>query len=267
MNIRTHTVYPEEFPEPWASDWGEDEFGLWMALTYKGVRQEFRWCEPGTFLMGSSQDEADRSDDEIQCEVRLTRGFWLADTTVTQALWAVVMDYNSSKFIGTDLPVERVSWYDVLSFIDKMNGLKAALKLCLPTEAQWEYACRAGTNTPFFWGEQIDSELVNFDGSRPYKNGNKSKFRGETIEVKSLPCNGWGFYQMHGNVWELCSDWYGEYPTGPAVDPRGPVSGVGHVLRGGSWFSLGRACRSAYRYNYRQTSRINSLGFRLARSY
>ena len=136
--IRMHTIFPEEFPESWASDWGEDEYGLWMAFTYKGVWQAFRWCEPGTFMMGSPQDEPERDNDELQHEVTLTKGFWIADTLVTQALWEVVMGKNPGHFSGADRPAENVSWDDAGVFIDKMNGLKAELKLCLPTEAQWE---------------------------------------------------------------------------------------------------------------------------------
>ncbi|MCB1986698.1 MAG: formylglycine-generating enzyme family protein, partial [Nitrosomonas sp.] len=144
VKIRKHKILPEEFPESWASDWGEDEYGLWMAFTYKGVKQIFRWCEPGTFLMGSPDDEPERLDNELQHEVTLTKGFWIADTPVTQALWEVAMGDNPSIFNGKEQPVDNVSWEDAQIFITKMNRVKAELKLCLPTEAQWEYACRAG---------------------------------------------------------------------------------------------------------------------------
>lgn len=267
MHIRKHTVFPEEFPESWASDWGEDEFGLWMAFTYKGVRQAFRWCEPGTFLMGSPLNEPQRSEDELQHEVTLTKGFWIADTTVTQALWQVVMGDNPSQFKGDELPVELVSWDDTQAFINKMNGLKAELKLCLPTEAQWEYACRAGTTTPFFWGDQIDSALVNFDGTEPHNNGHRSEYREQTVAVKALPCNDWGVYQMHGNVWEFCQDWYSEYPSEFTADPLGPISGFARVIRGGSWIiSSAKDCRSADRGFVSPSARNDCTGFRLARS-
>ncbi|OQW41885.1 MAG: sulfatase-modifying factor protein [Proteobacteria bacterium SG_bin4] len=261
-------MFPEEFPEAWASDWGEDEFGLWMAFTYKGVRQAFRWCEPGTFLMGSPRDEPEREsfgNDETQHQVTLTQGFWIADTPVTQALWQAIMGGNPSEFKGDENPVENISWSDAQAFISKMNGLKAALKLCLPTEAQWEYACRAGTTTPFSWGDQIDSRYVNFNGNHPYNNGSKSEFRERTVAVKELPCNDWGLHQMHGNVWEWCQDWYGDYPSEPVIDPQGPETGVDRVLRGGSWFNYGRPCRSAYRNDYDPFLRSHYIGFRLAR--
>ena len=263
--IRKHTIFPEEFPESWASDWGEDEFGLWMAFTYKGVRQAFRWCEPGTFLMGSPENEPERYVDELQHQVTLTKGFWIADTAVTQGLWQVIMGDNPSRFKGDENPVENVNWDDVQAFIAKMNGLKAELKLCLPTEAQWEYACRAGTTTPFSWGEQIDSSLVNFDGTEPYNNGRESEYRKQTVAVRALPCNDWGLYQMHGNVWEWCQDWYGDYPSEPVIDPQGAESGAPRVLRSGSLIHLGRYCRSADRFRYDPSYRDDGLGFRLAR--
>ncbi len=267
-HIRTHKIFPEEFPESWASDWGEDEYGLWMAFTYKGVRQAFRWCEPGTFLMGSPEDEPGREEDrELQHEVNLSKGFWIADTPVTQALWQVVMGKSSSRFEGEERPVEQVSWKDAQAFIDKMNGMKPELRLCLPTEAQWEYACRAESITPFCWGEQIDSELVNFNGNYPYNNGRKSEYREQTIEVKELPCNDWGLHQMHGNVREWCQDWFADYPAQPIVDPQGPQSGTDRVLRGGSWSAYGRRCRSASRYLHVQSNRHGSFGFRLARGH
>ena len=265
FKIRQHTIFPEEFPESWASDWGEDEFGLWMAFTYKGVRQAFRWCEPGMFLMGSPENEPERSSDERLHEVTLTKGFWIADTPVTQALWQVVMGDNASKFKGDELPVESVSWNDAQAFISKMNELKAELRLCLPTEAQWEYACRAETTTPFSWGDQIDSRYVNFNGTVPYSSGSNSEFRKQMVAVKELPCNDWGSYQMYGNVLEWCQDWYGEYPSQPVADPKGSESGAARVLRGGSWFSYGRFCRSASRDRSGPSARYGRIGFRLAR--
>ncbi|PPD23601.1 MAG: Sulphatase-modifying factor protein [Methylobacter sp.] len=262
--MRVLTVYPAEFPEPWASDWGEDEYGLWMGFTYKGVKQLFRWIEPGTFLMGSPEHEPERNKDETQHTVTLSKGFWLADCTVTQALWQAAMGTNPSEFQGEGRPVDRVSWNDAQAFIDTLNGLKPALKLCLPTEAQWEYACRAGIQTPFSFGEQIDSSLVNFDGNNPYINGKRSEYRKQTVAVKSLPPNAWGLYEMHGNVWEWCRDWHGGYPTESVTDPQGPEAGVNRVLRGGSWIFNGRHARSAYRSHYEPDYRYYDFGFRLA---
>jgi len=268
--FRQHKTYPDEFPESWASGWGEDEFGLWMAFTYKGVSQKFRWCEPGTFLMGSPEDEPERESngaDETQHEVTLSKGFWIADTTVTEALWEAVMGENPSGFKGENRPVEKVNWNDAQEFISKMNGMKSELKLQLPTEAQWEYVCRAGSTTPFCWGEQINSELVNFDGTEPYNNGRKSEYREETVDVESFYQNDWGLWQMHGNVREWCQDWYGAYPEKSATDPVGPETGNLRVLRGGSWFSHGGLCRSAYRSRYDPSHRNYHRGFRFARGH
>ncbi len=272
MHTRTHKIFPEKFPESWASDWGEDEFGLWMAFTYKGVRQGFRWCEPGTFLMGSPQDEPERESfgaDETQHEVTLTKGFWIASTTVTQALWKVVMGQNAHNFKGENRPVENVSWDEAQVFIHKLNDNNPEFKICLPTEAQWEYACRAGTTTPFCWGDQIDSGIVNFNGNAPYNNGPKSGCREDSVDVKKLPCNHWGIYQMHGNVDEWCQDRYANYPMGSVIDPKSTVPlypGESRVLRGGSWFLNGGRCRSAYRRHEVPSNRHYNFGFRLARN-
>ena len=263
--MRTYTTYPDTFPASWASGWGDDEYGLWMSFNYKGVSHLFRWCEPGTFLMGSPANEPERYDNETQHPVTLSRGFWIAETPVTQALWEVFMGDNPSRFKGAELPVENVSWDDAQRFISKLNGMKPELQLCLPTEAQWEYACRAGTSTPFYFGDNITTDQVNYDGNYPYHNGKKGEDRSQTIEVKALPPNRWGLYQMHGNVWEWCQDWYEtQYPTQPVTDPQGAASGTNRVLRGGSWFSIGRYCRSALRLASDPANRIYYYGFRLA---
>jgi len=265
--MRKHSICPKEFPESWASDWGEDPFGLWMAFTYQGVRQIFRWIEPGTFEMGSHENEPERWQDETQHTVTLSRGYWLADSAVTQALWQAVLTENPSNFKGAYRPVDSVSWNKAQDFIGKMNSMKPELSLCLPTEAQWEYACRAGTQTPFSFGAQIDSNLVNFDGTNPYNNGKPSQYRRETVEVKTLPANAWGLYEMHGNVLEWCQDWYGDYSSQPVIDPQGLESGDSRVLRGGSWFFIGRYCRSAYRYYRSPADAYSPFGFRLARGH
>ena len=244
---------PEHFPAPWASDWGEDPYGLWQSLTYRGVRQAFRWMPPGRFLMGSPEDEHDRDNDELQHEVMLSRGFWLAETACTQALWRAVMEKNPSQFQGERRPVETVSWDEVQDFIARLNGAVPGLEARLPTEAEWEYACRAGTTTPFSFDGDITSEQVNYGVQRQ-----------ETVEVASLPANPWGLYEMHGNVWEWCQDGYGVYPAEPVIDPTGPETGEGRVLRGGSWFYVGRYARSAYRLRDEPGNRYASYGFRLA---
>ncbi len=214
--------FPYPFPAPWASVFGEDDIGLWMTLTVQNVQQTFRWIEPDTFQMGSPEDELERWDKETQHEVTLTQGYWLAETACTQALWQAVMGDNPAYFKeNMNNPVEQVSWDDVQDFIAKLNQLIPNLTACLPTEAQWEYACRAGTITPFSFGDNITSEQVNYDANTPYSNGQKSEYREKTVAVKSLPPNAWGLYEMHGNVWEWCSDWFGDYPTEVVTNPSG----------------------------------------------
>jgi formylglycine-generating enzyme required for sulfatase activity len=180
-------------------------------------------------------------------------------------LWQVVMDKNPSEFKGAERPVEQVSWEDTMTFMTRLNGQITGLDLRLPTEAEWEYACRAGTQTPFWFGANITTEQVNYDGNFPYAGGTKGKDRGETVEVKALPCNGWGLYQMHGNVWEWCNDWYGVYTEGSVTNPQGTASSEGRVRRGGGWVSGGRDARSARRDSGAPVDRYSGVGFRLAR--
>ena len=271
---------PPNFPAAWASAFGEDHFGLWQAFAVAGVQQVMRWIPPGRFLMGSPKSELERDDDERQHPVRLTQGFWLADTACTQALWLAVMDgANPSHFQDhADNPVEQVSWNDVVGdFLPRLNAQLPGLQACLPTEAQWEYACRgdAAVNTPFSFGSQITSRQANFDGNRPMPGGKPSELRKRTVPVTALPCNAWGLYQMHGNVWEWCADGYAPYPLNAArpepelLDPVGPALALemaGRVLRGGSWLHLARRARSAVRDLYGPDLRTRSLGFRLARA-
>ncbi|BBO92740.1 formylglycine-generating enzyme family protein [Desulfosarcina ovata] len=256
---------PKRFPEPWASDWGQDGYGVWMAFRYQGIRHGFRWIMPGWFMMGSLDTEPERFDNEHQHEVLLTQGYWLAETACTQALWQAVMGKNPSRFKGDDRPVENVNWDDCQDFIEKLNAVIPGMDVGLPTEAQWEYACRAGTTTPFHFGETIGTDQANFDGNYPYNYGPKGEYREETVSVKTFPCNDWGLYEMHGNVWEWCADWYGPYPEEASVDPTGPDEGDGRVLRGGSWIGNGRNVRSAYRYRNAPDARNDDSGLRLAR--
>ncbi len=260
--------FPNAFPAWWAGAWGEDGTGLWMTLIFKDkeVKQTFRWIEPGTFLMGSPKNELERLDDEIQHPVTLTQGYWLAETACTQALWQAVMGNNPAAFQESpNNPVEMVSWDDVQRFIAQLNGLVPGLNACLPTEAQWEYACRAGTTTPFSFGENITPEQVNYAGDYPYADGEKGLYRETTVPVGSLPPNPWGLFEMHGNVWEWCSDWYdGGYPYEAVIDPGGPTEGAYRVLRGGSWFFNGGYARSAFRLRFSPDFRYQDIGFRLA---
>lgn len=205
------------FPNPWAAEWGEDIYGLWQALIYKDIRYVFRWIEAGEFNMGSPEDEPGRwGKEETLHKVALTNGFWLGETAVTQALWQAVMGGNPSSFTDDNFnPVDTVSWDDSKEFIEKLDQLlsqadfsqqaSSKLTLRLPYEAEWEYACRAETTTPFFFGENITTEQVNFDGRYPYNDAKKGECREKTVPVKSMNTpNAWGLHEMHGNVWEWC---------------------------------------------------------------
>ena len=259
------TARSHPFPAPlWASECHEDAFGYYADLTVKNIVQRFRWIEAGTFLMSSPNDEIDH-DNETQHQVTLTRGYWLADTACTQALWQAVMGDNPADF-NEDMnnPVERVTWDDVKVFIDNLNQFIPNLNACLPSEAQWEYACRAGTTTPFSFGNNITPEQVNYDGNYPYADEQEGLYREKTVPVKSLLPNAWGLYEMHGNVWEWCSDWYGDYPPVAVTNPRGALNGTSRVVRGGSWSGSARYTRSVYRLSCVSDFCYNFIGFRLA---
>ncbi len=253
----------------WAVDYGEDRYGLYADFEVRGVMQRLRWIAPGRFLMGSPEEEPKRERNETQHEVTLTEGYWLGDTACPQALWKVVMGENPSWFSdvpgSAEHPVETVSWEDCVIFLERINSEVPGLELRLPTEAEWEYACRAGTRTPFNVGATITTEQANYDGNYPYAGGPEGERRAKTMPVKSFEPNAWGLWQMHGNVWEWCWDWHGAYEEGPAVDPRGPEEGEYRVLRGGSWNFGARDLRSANRGGYEPGLRSEFKGFRVAR--
>ncbi|KFB68485.1 MAG: Serine/threonine-protein kinase pkn1 [Candidatus Accumulibacter vicinus] len=222
--------------------------------------------------MGSPESEPMRNSNEGPRHwVTLTRGFWLADTACTQALWQAVMGTNPSHFTGDpQRPVEQVSWDEAQRFLRALEALLPGCEAALPTEAQWEYACRAGSETPFSFGGNITPEQVNYDGNSPYAGGAKGRHREETVPVKSLPANAWGLYEMHGNVWEWCADGLRSYDEQAQQDPAGPVSGdeeAPRVVRGGSWLSVAGGLRSAYRSEGRRDGRdefLGGQGFRFA---
>ncbi len=255
---------PLTFPHAWASEWGQDQHGLWQAFTYNNIRHAFRWIPPGTFMMGSPIEEEGRLDQEDLHEVTLTKGFWLGETTVTQALWQAVMDESPSHFKGDERPVENVSWDDCQKFIEVLSQIHPDLKLRLPWEAEWEYACRAGTSTPFSFGgkDDLTLERVNYSGK-----WDKYDSNGETKPVKNHPANNWGLYEMHGNVWEWCQNtWQANLGTAAVIDPEGqPASKLAkRVLRGGSWGIRGGSCRSAIRVRDEPDDRLNDAGLRLS---
>jgi formylglycine-generating enzyme required for sulfatase activity len=228
-----------------------DACGRYADLVVKGVIQRLRWIKPGTFLMGSPPGEMGRGDNELQHEVTLTHGFWLSDTACTQGLWQAVMGKNPSGYKATDHPIGHVNWLNVEAFLRELGKLVAELKVRLPTEAEWEYACRAGTTSRFAFGDTVTPEQVHVNGKR-------------TVAVKTLPANPWGLYEMHGNVWEWCQDGYGEYPATAVVDPLGDFAADLRVLRGGSWGSGCEYARSAARGHSLAGNAASIFGFRFA---
>ncbi len=246
----------------------KDEHGRKMTLRIGSVEQVFRWVPPGTFMQGSPEAEAGRWDDEgPQHEVELRHGYWLADTPVTQALWQAVMQTNPSRFKGDERPVETVSWDDARDFIARLNGLAPGLNARLPTEAEWENACRAGTTKATWMG---DLDLTS-DGVRAAVLNEIAWYYGNspdgTKPVRGKQPNPMGLYDMLGNVWEWCSDFYGPYQAGRLTDPTGPAEGSCRVIRGGGWSSRARDVRAANRSGDVPRDRDDVLGFRLARGH
>jgi formylglycine-generating enzyme required for sulfatase activity len=233
------------------------------------VGMRFVYIPAGRFIMGSPPDEIGRNEFEIQHEVVLSRGFYLQATEVTQAQWQSVMQINPSEYKGDDLPIHNVSWIDGKKFIKRLNQLEGDTKYRLPSEAEWEYACRAGSKKAFSTGaltvsgSALDPFLyrvcwykANADKS-PHKVGTKSP-------------NAWGLYDMHGNVWEWCQDWwerwYGKFSGDAITDPAGPTKGRFKIYRGGGWFAGATYQRCASRMRAKPGSKSPGIGFRVARS-
>jgi formylglycine-generating enzyme required for sulfatase activity len=228
---------------------------------------KFVYVPPGSFMMGSPKAVMEDDSDEIQHRVTLTKGFFMGVMEVTQGQWKAVMANNPSYFknSGDDYPVEEVSWNDAQAFIRSLNRKEGVNKYRLPTEAEWEYACRAGTTTPFYTGNCISTDEVNYDGHYPMPECPKGQDKNKTVRAGSYLPNSFGLYDMHGNVWEWCQDWYGFYPVSHVTDPKGLSSGKWRVFRGGSWNSNAWDSRSAARSCGKTLYRQYGLGFRVAR--
>jgi formylglycine-generating enzyme required for sulfatase activity len=231
------------------------------------VDLDMLYVEPGTFTMGSPTTETGRQANETEHNVSLTQGFYLGKYEVTQAQYEAVMTGNTDSLSATpsqwpnnpNRPVEKVSWDDVQIFLTRLNAqqsgnIPAGWAYVLPTEAQWEYACRAGTTTAYSWGNTIATSNANYSSSG----------LSQTSDAGNYAANPWGFFDMHGNVYEWTADWYGSYGSGAQTDPEGPASGSARVRRGGSWNLDGTILRSAYRSNYAPSYRSSDLGFRVA---
>ena len=235
-------------------------------ITIPGLNLEMMPIPAGIFVMGSPNVEEGRLDVEgPQTTVTITKPFWLGKTEVTQSQWKTVMDNNSSDFTGDNLPMVNVDWHDAVVFCEKLNNRKrdtlpAGYRYTLPTEAQWEYACRAGTTTRFYYGD--DPGYIELEKYAWYRNNSSRKIH--AVGGK-LP-NGWGLYDMYGNVLEWCLDWKGDFTGGSVSDPQGPQSSTYRVLRGGCMLDLARRCRSALRTWFRPGDSGSYAGFRVALS-
>nr|WP_235006881.1 bifunctional serine/threonine-protein kinase/formylglycine-generating enzyme family protein [Calothrix rhizosoleniae] len=230
-----------------------------------GVTLEIVQIPGGTFTMGSPAGEAQRDDDEGPQRQVTVPGFFMGRYAVTQAQYQAIMGKNPSSFKGEKRPVEEVSWNDAVEFCKKLSQ-KTGRTYRLPSEAEWEYACRAGTTTPFYFGETITTDLVNYDGNYPYGSAPKSEYRERTTDVGTFPPNAFGLYDMHGNIWEWCEDVYNENYQNAPRDGSAWLTGNDNdikLLRGGSWLGNARNCRAAYRGRSARAGRGNVVGFRV----
>ena len=252
----------------------------WKQITYytNSIGIEFVLVPAGEFMMGSRDpasqvaarcggyDAKDKwfTNEHPRHRVRITRAFFIGAHEVTQRQYERVMGKNPAHFKGANNPVEQVSWNDAAEFCRRLSQ-KDGATYRLPTESEWEYACRAGTTTPFHTGETISTGQANYDGNYWYANGTKGQYRRKTTPVGSFAANAWGLYDMHGNVWEWCQDWYDDdyYSNSPTDDPTGPATGKYLVLRGGSWFYFPYFMRSAYRLRGNPAFRNFNIGLRV----
>ncbi len=257
LNQASAIVTPDIVDSP-AFSISKDTKGYKLVELPNGGKYPLVEIHPGTFQMGSPLSEDERDDDELLHSVTISRRFWLGATVVTQAQWESLMGSNPSRFKGADLPIEQVSWEDAMIFCRKLTAVELksgclpdGYEYTLPSEAEWEYACRAGTSATY--SGDLDSIAWYLDNSER-----------RTHRVAQKSANAWGLYDMHGNVYEWCSDWFDAYSSGSALDPVGASSGRGRVHRGGSWDYSARYCRSAFRYHLRPENNGNNVGFRIA---
>lgn len=223
------------------------------------LKIKFCWCPAGSFLMGSPNESRGHLINEAQYEAVFSKGFWIQQTELTQNQFEQLMGVNPAYFKGQDHPVESVTWTEATEFCRRLSALpaeKTAGNLFrLPTEAEWEYACRAGTTTEFYFGDD-ENEMEEYGW---YRSNSERK----THPVAQKKPNSWGIYDMHGNVSEWCLDFYGDYPRESTTNPRGPLTGDKRNLRGGGWFFVPMFARSAHRDAYMETARYAGLGFRV----
>jgi len=249
------------------------------------IGMKLAYIPAGKFLMGSPAEEAERNDNEVQHEVTISKPFYMGVHEVTQREFQQLMAqtvkrsaiFTDKRGGGPDHPMENILWKEAVAFCTTLSNLpeekKAGRRYRLPTEAEWEYACRAGTTTPFAFGKSLSSKQANFNGNFPYGGGEKGPYLDKTAKVGSFQPNAWGLHDMHGNVAEWCSDYYDKdyYSKSPKEDPRGPEKGVlstdyddfYRVIRGGCWLDEARGCRSAYRFRAMPHDPYRLIGFRV----
>lgn len=229
---------------------------------------EFVYISKGSFQMGEANSDYDSGTTH---QVNISKDFWLGRTEVTQNQWQKIMGNKEihpekpSPFRGAhpDYPVVGVSYFDVERFLERLNEQSNDYRFRLPTEAEWEYACRAGTTTPFSYGLRLSDSLANFNAQMSSKHSNLGKFLEHPTPVGSYAPNPWGLYDMHGNVWEWVSDWYALYSEEAETDPKGPISGKEKMLRGGSWYFGAENAKSSYRKTHEPRLWGFSIGFRI----
>jgi len=231
---------------------------------------EFVLIPKGSFIMGSHSIN-DNSNTEKPHKVTISEDFWLARTEVTQQQWQIIMGVEEfhpekpSPFRNTNpqYPIVSVSYFDIQKFLNILNKLSPESTFRLPTEAEWEYACRAGTTTPFSTGSHISDAQANFNSEFASDYSTSGNYIGHPVPISSYPPNSWGLYDMHGNVWEWVADWYAPYSSEPVLDPQGPLVGKHKVIRGGSWYFGANNARSSTRRLHEPELWGFSIGFRI----
>lgn len=263
--------------EAWDAAEQPQKAGNRMVLTYRGVEYPFRYCPAGTFMMGSPVNEVGRRDNETRHHVILSRGFWILETPVTQAMWECVISSSLQQQGAQNerLPQTHLSWDNCQEYVRKLNNFGVApsgYRFNLPTEAQWEYACRAGTTTAFHFGRTLNLNRNEanckgtYDGTNSQKRATSQPTDLQLTEVGSYPANAWGLYDMHGNVYEWCLDWFDDYPKEKVIDPVMESPSLNRVLRGGSFLSSSVVCRSAARSKNKpnpSSAHLSAIGLRL----